>query len=553
MVRNADADVLVGDYLAEVTMRILSKLRDRDPEAGYAASFLPQLRPVLGLLATNDTRIVVNAGGLNPEGLAVAVRALCTEADVHLPVATVLGDDVIDRADHAGVDDQNFIPRTANAYLGGWGIAEALSRGARIVITGRVADASLIVGPAAWWHGWKRDDWDALAGALIAGHVIECGTQATGGNFSGFTSLSLDKMVFPIAAVARDGSSVISKPEPSGGAVSVATVTAQLLYEIQGRRYANSDVVADLTTVQLAQSGDQEVTISGTKGSPPPPTTKVALTGDGLWVNEVLLGVTGTHFEQKREVISAALHSKFQGNDAITDLRVELLGSETSDANTQNASTGFIRAVVQGTDDKVTGRVFANALVELGLASYPGLFGISPPGKATRAGEYRVGTISQVTLEHRVIDQDGAVVPILPTEETAPFDPGFDQHAEGEEAALSTETRPVVLGEIAHARSGDKGGDANLGLWVESDTHWEWLHAWLTPERLVQEVLPEARGLQVQRLTLPHLRAVNFVITNLLEGGAASSLRLDSQAKGLAEFVRSRIVPVPSYLLDHQE
>src|SRR5689334_11040754 len=236
MLTGGDLDYLTGDYLAELTMLILARDRAKSPDRGYAKTFLTQLEESLGTALDTGTKIVANAGGLNPAGLAAAVRALAERLGLQVDVAHVEGDDLIARRAEFGFPDDVL---AANAYLGAWGIVDCLAGGADVVVTGRVTDASVIVGPAAAHFGWTHTDYDALAGAVAAGHVIECGTQATGGNFAFFTEVpDLMHPGFPIAEIAADGSSVITKHPGTGGLVSVDTVTAQLLYEISGERYA---------------------------------------------------------------------------------------------------------------------------------------------------------------------------------------------------------------------------------------------------------------------------------------------------------------------------
>ncbi|WP_245669504.1 acyclic terpene utilization AtuA family protein [Nocardia speluncae] len=551
MLRTAGADVLTGDYLAEVTMSVLAKQRDRNPGAGYAASFLAQLRPVLAEFAAGDGRIVVNAGGLQPQSLAAAVREMAQAGGTPVPVATVVGDDVLDRI--AGTDavpgSDDFCPVTANAYLGGWGIARALADGARIVVCGRVADASLVVGAAAWWHEWDRDAWDPLAGALIAGHLIECGTQVTGGNFSGFAATTLSDLAFPVAEIAADGTVVLAKPEPSGGRVSVDTVTAQLVYEVQGRWYANPDVVADLSTISLEQTADDVVTVSGTVGAPPPPTTKVALTGVGGWENSMLIGVTGMDFEAKRQVLEQGVRAALADIAGISTVRVELLGCEAQAPTSQNEATGFLRVVAQGPDESAVGRAFSSVIVELALASFPGIYLTAPPGRATRLGAYRSVLVDQAVPAHRVIDEDGSIVEIEPPAVTRTYVEEFDPAAEpATDDAGDGNLVEIRLGALVHTRSGDKGGDANVGVWAHDARVWAWLQNWLTVPRL-RRLLPEADDLLIDRVELPNLRAINFVIRGLLGGGAISALRLDSQAKGLGEYLRSCRVEAPKALV----
>jgi hypothetical protein len=272
MLTGGDLDYLTGDYLAELTMLILARDRARNPDRGYAKTFLTQLEECLGLAQDSGVRIVANAGGLNPAGLADAVRAMAKRLGVPVNVAHVEGDDLLPRAAELGFGN----PLAANAYLGAWGIVDCLNNGANVVVTGRVTDASVIVGPAAAHFGWSRTDYDQLAGAVAAGHIIECGAQATGGNYAFFTEI--DDMMhpgFPLAEVRADGSSVITKHPGTGGAVTVGTVTAQLLYEISGARYANPDVTLRVDTIELAEDGADRVLVSGVRGEPPPPTLKV--------------------------------------------------------------------------------------------------------------------------------------------------------------------------------------------------------------------------------------------------------------------------------------
>src|SRR5690348_4371268 len=321
MVEGGPIDVLCGDYLAELTMLILAKAQAKDPSAGYARTFLTQVEAVLATCLEKGIKIVSNAGGLNPAGLAAAIEALGTGAKV----AHVEGDDLRGSLGEI-VPPVEGKPVSANAYLGAWGIAEALAAGADVVVTGRVTDASLVVGPAAWWHGWGREDWDALAGAVVAGHVIECGPQATGGNYA-FLDEVTDRRYpgFPIAEVAADGSSVITKHPGTGGLVSVGTVTAQLLYEIAEPAYANPDVVAHFDTVRLAQKGPDRVRISGTRGTPPPPTLKVALNLLGGYRNTMTLVLTGLDVEAKAAWATDELFGLLGGREAFDETDVRLL------------------------------------------------------------------------------------------------------------------------------------------------------------------------------------------------------------------------------------
>src|SRR5688572_27824328 len=320
MVEGGPIDVLTGDWLAELTMLILARRRARHPRGGYARSFVAQMEQVMGTCLDRGIKVVSNAGGLDPDACAEAVAEVADRLGLSPTIAYVAGDDLLGRLDElvaAGVDlshldtgeplddTSRFI--AANAYLGCWGIVEALDRGADIVITGRVTDAAVVCGPAAWHHGWARDDWDALAGAVVAGHVIECGTQATGGNYSFFDEVpGLARPGFPWAEVAADGSSVIGKHDGTGGQVSIGTVTSQLLYEIAGPGYLGPDVTARFDTIQLDQIAADRVRIAGVRGEPPPPTLKVATNEHGGYRNDLAIALTGLDIEAKAAAVEAA-------------------------------------------------------------------------------------------------------------------------------------------------------------------------------------------------------------------------------------------------------
>jgi hypothetical protein len=550
-------DVITGDYLAEVTMTVLAKLRAKDPSAGYAPTFLTQLAPVVDAVVERGIKIVVNAGGLNPAGLADKVRALGSR---HPKVAWLSGDDLAPRlaalrgggARFANLETGAELPAdpafviTANAYLGAWGIVRALAMGADIVICPRVTDASLVVGAAAWWHGWRRDDWDALAGAVAAGHIIECGPQATGGNYSGFRSIAdLGHPGFPIAEVAADGSSVITKHPGHGGAVTVGTVTAQLVYEIASARYLNPDVTTHLESIQLAQQATDRVALTAIVGSPPPPTTKVAITTHGAYRNEMIFAMVGLEIDAKIALIEQTTRAALAG--VPMTLAFQRIGTAAPDAAAQNDATTLLRIVATSADERVVGRAFSSALIEQGLSSYPGLFALGLPGAASEAIGYWPALIDQRALEVRVTHADGATESIdLPPMMAVPAPAA---PAPAVVSATGGATRRVPLGAIADARSGDKGSDANVGLWVRTDEAFAWLRGELTIARL-RELLPEASGLAIDRHELANLRALNFVIHGLLQGGAIASIRLDHQAKALGEFLRSRWVDAPLVLLE---
>ncbi|WP_119730019.1 acyclic terpene utilization AtuA family protein [Thermomonospora amylolytica] len=548
MIEGGPLDVLTGDYLAELTMLILGRGRLKDPDGGYATTFLRQMEDALGLAAERGVTIVANAGGLNPRGLAAKLRELTERLGLDRKIAHVEGDDLKARAAEFGFTDPRYgDPLTANAYLGAWGIAECLRAGADIVVTGRVTDASLVVGPAAARFGWRRDDWDALAGATVAGHVLECGAQATGGNYAFFTEVpGLRHVGFPIAEIHPDGSSVITKHDGTGGAVTTETVTAQLLYEIGGPRYAGPDVTTRFDTIELAQEGPDRVRIGGVKGEPPPATTKVCLNHLGGFRNEATFVLTGLDIEAKAELVKEQMEAAFEGG---RPHRVEwtLLGTPDPDPATQGAATVLLRCAVLDPDEGKVGRAFSGAAVELALASYPGFSMTSPPGKASPYGVYKAAYVDSAEVEHVAVLPNGERVPIAPSETTrAPDVQEDDRMPEPLDATGPTVRAP--LGRILGARSGDKGGDANIGVWARTDEQWRWLAHHLTAERL-KELFPETGGLTVTRHLLPNLKAVNFVVEGILQEGVSASTRFDPQGKALGEWLRARTADIPEAIL----
>ena len=541
MVTGGELDYLTGDYLAELTMLILARDRAKSPDRGYAKTFLTQLETSLGTAMDRGVKIVANAGGLNPAGLAAAVRALAERLGLPVNVAHVEGDDLVARANELGFGN----PLAANAYLGAWGIVDCLDAGAHVVVTGRVTDASVIVGPAAAHFGWGRHDYDALAGAVAAGHVIECGTQATGGNYAFFTEVGdLGHPGFPIAEIHADGSSVITKHRGTGGLVSVDTVTAQLLYEIGGARYANPDVTLRLDSVALSDDGPDRVRLRGVRGEPPPPTLKVSLNAIGGFRNAMTFVLTGLDVEAKAELVRSQLEAGLSVKPA--ELEWTLARTDHPDADTEEAASALLRCVVRDPDPKNVGRHFSSAAVELALASYPGFTTTAPPGDGQVYGVFTAGYVDAALVPHVAVHADGTRVDIPVATDTLVLEPVAEPAVP--EPLSPSPTRRAPLGRIAGARSGDKGGDANVGVWVRHQDHWPWLVETLTVDAL-REILPETRELTVTRHLLPNLRAVNFVIEGILGKGVAHQARFDPQAKGLGEWLRARYLDIPEAFL----
>jgi hypothetical protein len=543
-------DVLTGDYLAELTMAILAADRRKDPALGYAKTFLRQMSDCLAIAAARGVRIVANAGGLNPAGLAAELQKLASRLGVEVKIAYVEGDDLLRRADELGFSARGSAPGgllAANAYLGAFGIARALREGAEVVVTGRVTDASLVVGPAIARFGWTSDDLDELAGATVAGHVLECGTQATGGNFSFFTEIDARHPAFPIAELSADGSSVITKHPGTGGAVTVETVTAQLLYETSGARYAGPDVTTRLDTLRLRQAGPDRVRISGVRGEAPPPTLKVGLNRIGGFRNEVDFVLTGLEIEAKAALVRAQMEAAFTDRRP-AEVRWALERTDQPDAPTQEQASALLRLVVRDADARLVGRAVSNAAIELALAGYPGFHVTAPPADASPYGVFEAEFVSAAEVEHAVVLPDGRRVLVRPPVVTRAIEPV----AEPELPDVATgPTRRAPLGLVAGARSGDKGGDANIGLWARTDEGWRWLVHALTVEKL-RELLPEAAPLPVTRHVLPNLRALNFVVEGLLGQGVGAQARFDPQAKAVGEWLRSRHLDIPEALVEHR-
>lgn len=597
MVDGGPIDVLTGDWLAELTMLILARQRLKGGEgSGWASTFGKQMQQVLATCQRDGIKVVSNAGGLDPAGCAEAIRTIADEQGLtDLTIAFVTGDDLMPRMGELTENGEAFLnldtgeslkdlglnPITANAYIGARAITEALAAGADVVITGRVTDAALAIGPAAWWHGWSYDEalngdtdtLDALAGALVAGHVIECGAQATGGNYSFFDEVpGLEHPGFPIAEVAADGSSVITKHANTGGLVSVGTVTAQLLYEIGSQAYVNPDVTARFDSIVLTQAGPDRVAIGRVVGQVPPSRLKVAINTLGGFRNTATLVLTGLDVRQKADLVlrtvaglslaqalapdvtttALAQASTFD----VAELDVQLVESAHTNPTTVGAAQSFLRITVKDPDVKKVGRPFTSPIIESALATYPGMFPTAPPGPGSPYGIYWPTTIPAADVPVTVHIDGHEPITVSPG--------GFS----GEHTVRDVETQPIAryqapsdiaggllpLGRLVGARSGDKGGSANVGFWVPessdglADLRYAWFAHWLTVERM-RELLPEAADLPIDVYRLPNMRAVNVVIGGLLGRGVAESDRLDPQAKGLGEQLRARLVRVPSDLI----
>jgi hypothetical protein len=590
MVEGGPIDVLTGDWLAELTMLILARTRSKRPGGGYARSFVTQMEQVMGSCLDAGIKVVSNAGGLDPDGCAEAVDEVAAKLGLSPTIAYVSGDDLLPRLDElvdAGVDlahyqtgeplgdTSRFI--SANAYLGCWGIVEALNRGADIVVTGRTTDAAVTCGPAAWHHGWARDDWAPLAGAVVAGHVIECGAQATGGNYSFFTEVpGMTRTGFPWAEIAADGSSVIGKHEGTGGEVSIGTVTSQLLYEIDSPAYLGPDVTARFDTIRLDWVGPDRVRIHGVEGEPPPATLKVAMNELGGYRNDIGVALCGLDIEDKARIVEDAFWQACPHKpDEFASVTTRLIRTDKLDPKSNEEAVAVWRLTVKDPDERKVGRAVSNAMVELGLATIPGFFGIGGgPREARPYGVYRPALVpaelvpQYVVLLPKPMSSGGAyprsaadtrpqkhdvgrpgpnttvVDSVIPATAAADARPPPEPTAD----VPDVEHVSAPLGWVIGTRSGDKGGNANLGVFVRSAEAWAWLDRYLSVERL-RALLPETAELPIDRYQLPNIHSLNFVIHGLLEEGVAASTRQDPQAKSLGEWLRARVVEIPAALL----
>jgi hypothetical protein len=560
MVEGGPIDVLTGDWLAELTMLILARTRAKRPGGGYARTFVTQMEQVMGACLERGIKVVSNAGGLDPDGCAAAVAEVAAKLGLHPKIAYVRGDDLMPRmpellaADQLRhfetgepIKDASFL--TANAYLGIWGIVDALSRGADIVITGRTTDAAIVCAPAAWRHGWSRTDWNALAGGVAAGHVIECGTQATGGNYSFFTEVpGMTRTGFPWAEVAEDGACVFGKHDGTGGEVSIGTITSQLLYEIGGPAYLGPDVTTRFDTIRLEQVGPDRVRMFGVQGEPPPPTLKVCLNRAGGFRNDMNVCLTGLDIEAKAKLIEDAFWEAcpFAPGD-FQKVTTRLMRTDKPDPETNEQAVAILKISVKDADPNKVGRAFSNAVTELGLATIPGFFGVGGgPGEGRPYGVYEPACIAAELVPQEVVLLGGdtrevsSVIPAGRAAVVLPPEPAAE--------APAGPTLRAPLGCVVGTRSGDKGGNANLGVFARNDAAFTWLDGFLDTARL-RALLPEVRELAIDRHRLPNIRALNFVIHGLLEEGVAASTRQDPQAKSLGEWLRARVVDVPEALL----
>ncbi len=567
MVDGGPIDVLTGDYLAELTMTILFNQRiQRGEDKGYVGTFLKQVKDVAQSCKEKNIKIVTNAGGLNPSSMASEIEKILKELSVDLKVAYIDGDDLMPRIDELNKKGEVFknidksIPLadsecqtlTANAYLGAWGIKEALDQGADIVVCPRVTDAAVVIGPAAWKFGWSRTDYDSLAGALAAGHIIECGCQATGGNYSFFKEVpSFDNVGYPIAEIENDGSFTITKHPGTGGLVSVGTVTAQLLYEISSPAYINPDVVGHFDTLKIEQSGKDRVYVSGCRGSSPPSTHKVCINLAGGYRNGMDLVLTGLDIEEKAKTFTDTLFNSVGGKEQFDDVSINLHRTDKENPKSNEEAMATLSISVKSKNPDLVGRLFSAKIIELSLANYPGFFSA---GGGKKPGPVIVYWPALVDSKHikEYIYLEGNKTEILPTSQMGFKDNFYQKNLTDIPPAPKGETEKMPFGALYGSRSGDKGGCANIGVWAKTDIAYSFLYEFLTVEKL-KELLPDLSTFKIDRYDLPNIKSLNFYVHGILEDGVSSNNRVDGQAKSLGEYLRAKIINIPTAAIEENQ
>ena len=564
MVEGGPLDVLTGDYLAELTMAILYNQKlQRGEDKGYVGTFLKQVKAVAETCKEKNIKIVTNAGGLNPSSMANEIEKILEELGVSLKVAYITGDDLMPRMDALIKDGETFsnidrqIPikdsgcqtLTANAYLGAWGIKEALDAGADIVVCPRVTDAAVVIGPAAWKFNWSRDDYDALAGALAAGHIIECGCQATGGNYSFFKEVpSFDNVGYPIAEIKSDGSFYITKHPNTGGLVSTGTVTAQLLYEISSPAYLNPDVIAHFDTLKIEQDSKDRVYVSGCRGSSPTQSHKVCINLAGGYRNGMEFILTGLDIEEKAKIITDALFHSVGGKDQFDEVSILLDRTDKEDPNSNEEAMASLRVSVKSKNADLVGRMFSAKMIELALANYPGFF---TGGGVRSGGPVLVYWPALIDSKHikETVHVDGKKIEVLPTNQLGLEEIYYQKQPIDVPPAPSDAPLRKPLGELFGARSGDKGGCANIGVWAKTENAFSFLNEYLTVETL-KKLMPDVAEFDIDRYELPNILSLNFYIHGILQDGVSSNTRKDGQAKSLGEYLRSKYIDMPKSLIE---
>ena len=563
LVDGGPIDVLTGDYLAELTMAILYGQKiQRGEDKGYVGTFLKQIKDVAASCKEKNIKIVSNAGGLNPSSMAHEIEQILNDLSVDLKVAYIDGDDLMPRMSELQENGESFIniekeialyesgcnPLTANAYLGAWGIKEALDNNADIVVCPRVTDAAVVIGPAAWKFNWQRNDYDSLAGALAAGHIIECGCQATGGNYAFFKEIkSFDNVGYPIAEIQKDGSFYITKHPGTGGLVSKGTVTAQLLYEISSPAYINPDVVAHFDTLKIKDIEKDRVYVSGCRGSSPPKDHKVCINLSSGFRNGMEIILTGLDIEEKAKVFTNTLFNSVGGKEQFDEVSIKLHRTDKDDAKTNEEAMASLAISVKSKDPDLVGRLFSAKIIELALSNIPGFFAQGSVKSSGPVIKYWPALINSKYIKE-IVHIDGKNIEVIPTSQLNLEDIYYQKEPIKIEKIDIKDEKEIYFGEIFGTRSGDKGGCANLGVWAKNSQTFSFLYNFLTIDRL-KDLLPDLREFKIERYELSNIKSLNFYIYDILQDGVSSNDRKDGQAKSLGEYLRAKKIKVPQSII----
>ena len=561
MVDGGPIDVLTGDYLAELTMAILYGQKiQRGEKAGYVGTFLKQLKQIASSCSEKNIKVVSNAGGLNPKSMAEEVKNILDSEGLNLKVAYIDGDDFMDKFDElkkngeelknldTGVSlfKQSLSAVSANYYLGCWGIKKALDEGADIVICPRVTDAALVMGPAAWKFNWSRDDYDELAGSLAAGHIIECGAQATGGNYSFFKEVpSFQNVGFPIAEIEESGNFKIYKHKGTGGLVSKGTVTAQLLYEISSPKYLSPDVIAHFDSLKIEDLGDDKVFISNVKGSPPTNKHKACINLAGGYKNSMELIITGLDIEEKAKIFTDELFRSLGGKGEFDDVSIQLIRTDKKEPLTNEEAMAILKIDVKSSSPEKVGRMFSAKVIELALANYPGWTAQSEIKQASPFISYWPALVDSKNVKEKLHFNNESKVIEIEKHQEQPINPektNIDEY-------VSKNIEKINFGRIFGTRSGDKGGCANLGVWAKDASSYSYLYHFLTVEQL-KKLLPDLECFEIERYELPNIFALNFYVKGILENGVSSNNRKDGQAKSLGEYLGTKLIDCPKEFIE---
>ncbi|MFL1407523.1 acyclic terpene utilization AtuA family protein [Marinobacter sp. M1N3S26] len=567
LIQHGDIDYLMLDYLAEITMSILAKARSKDPEGGYATDFIDRvMKPWMKDIADKRIKVIANAGGVNLEACRRALEAVAEEAGVTLKIGTVEGDNLLDRADELREKDLREMETgeampdkvmSVNAYLGAFPIAAALDAGADIVVTGRCVDSALAVGPLIHEFGWKPEDYDHLAAGGLVGHLIECGAQTSGGNFTDWhdTEAGWENTGFPIAEVSADGSFVLTKPPETGGLVSVLTAGEQMLYEIgDAHSYVLPDVICDFTRVTMEQAGDNRVLIRGARGREPTGQYKVSATYMGGFTCIGSFVIVGREAAAKARRMGEAIRNRAaamleeEGLPPFSKSDLQVIGAESMFGDHARPEARQAREVVLRLGvhhpRKEGVELFSKEFVGAALSMSPAVTGVTP-------GRPRPSPV--VSLFSGLIDKDQVPVTVKVGGEPVHLPQaclkgqGQPQPADSHEApALPEEgTLSVPLMDLAVARSGDKGNYANIGVIARDARYFDVIRAALTPERVKACFSGLTQG-EVTAYPLPGIHGINFLLAESLDGGGVSSLHMDPQGKTYSQVLLELEIPVPA-------